>query len=363
MIHTIILSDPNGSRQVVVDQFVSLDYARVVNGIGAFSIGLLADTEAANLVAADSIIEVWRDAQAGETQLQLLGFVRRIYRSTDENGRNLVTISGPDVNDLLRRKIVGYASGTSQADKTAKSDDMIKAIARENLGSSAGTGRDLSAYGFTVEADTGAGYSMSKAFAWRNVLEVMQEIAATSELNGTPIYFDIVPTSTTAMMFKTFPTIRGADHSSTSGSPVTLGIEFGTLAKAELSQDHNAEVTFAYAGGQGEGSARVVKTATDTTRLGIGPFNRCEIFADARSETTEAGVQAAADAAIIAGRPIKKFGGYVIPSPSFRYGIEWGFGDRLTAVYRGASYTSKINALRITVDSNGAETITARIDV
>jgi hypothetical protein len=239
---------------------------------------------------------------------------------------------------------------------------MMKVIVRENMGASAVAARDLTANGFSVQVDLSLGPSMSKAFAWRNVLTVLQEIADAAKIAGTAVYFDIVPTSDTTCEFQTFANIRGNDHSATSAQPVTIGVEFGSLATPAYEEDRSAEANYVYAGGQGEGASRVIVEVSDSTRIGASVWNRQEVFADARNEDTTDKVTAVARAALKAGEPTKRFSGNVVDTPGCRYGIEWGFGDKLTATYLGAQYTAMIKAVTVGVDSNGNETITARLD-
>src|SRR5262249_31379974 len=89
-------------------------------------------------------------------------FVRNVVRRRKGLLRSL-TIGGPSALQILKRRIVNASAGSSGAQKTDQLDDMMRAIVREQFGSGAGTGRDISAY-LTVEADLSLGTSSTRAF-------------------------------------------------------------------------------------------------------------------------------------------------------------------------------------------------------
>jgi len=70
----------------------------------------------------------------------------------------------------------------------------------------------MSAYGFTVAPDLAAGPSIDGAFAWKSLLDVCRDLADTAWANGTPIYFDIVPTTPTTYRLQTWTEQRGKDR-------------------------------------------------------------------------------------------------------------------------------------------------------
>ncbi len=357
MSHEIYLCDPFGNRLVLLDTLLSLRYSRVVNGVGAFSIALPEDFDS-GLARLDGRVELWR-----ARQLQMIGFVRHPRWETDANGLTKFVLAGVDLNDLLRRRIVAYAADSAQAKMTGLADDLMKAIVIDALGADAGAGRDLTALGVSVQANLSQGPTLTKAFAWRKwVLTVLQELSDAAVQAGVPVYFDIVPTSTTAFEFRTFLNQRGIDHSAAGAQPVVIGIEFGNLASPWLDHDYTNEANVAYVGGQGEGANRAIVTRTDAARIGASPWNRRETFVDARNESDTNGLNAAGDAALEAGRPAKRFGGQVLDTDSCRYGIEWGFGDQLTATYLGQQYTARVRAVTVSVDESGNESVDARLE-
>ena len=116
-----------------------------------------------------------------------------------------------------------------------------------------------------------------------------------------------------------------------------------------------------YTGGQGEEAEREIVEVSDAARIGMSPWNRREGFADARNESTTAGVTAKGNEVLAAGRPRLRFSASLKDTELARYGMEWEFGDRVTASYRGRQFDGMIKAVTIGVD--GDESIGARIEV
>jgi hypothetical protein len=240
---------------------------------------------------------------------------------------------------------------------------MIKAIARENLGSSAyDVNRDLSGLSFTVAPDLSAGASVTKKFSWKNILGILKEIADASWEAGTELYFDVEPmvVSETQIGFelRTYTGQIGMDRSAS----VFFGKEWGNLASPKLEKDYGEEVNYVYAGGQGEGSDRTIIQALDSPRIGASPWNRREVFADARNETLVAGVTGKAFAALKAGRPRMRFSGSLLDTEQTRYGIDWSFGDKVTVEYRGIQFSGMIRAVRLELNEDGDETVDCKIE-
>jgi hypothetical protein len=189
-----------------------------VNDISYCSVTLPGNFHATykTMIDVDYMVEFWRHPAQGAMRLESVFFVRDIIYEEDFKGNDIIILAGPDGNDLLNRRIVAYAAGSSQSDKTNQADDMMKEIVTENLGSSATAPRDLTDLNFTVAGDVTAAPSITKAFSWRNVLDVLQDIVAISAENGTDLYFDVVPvvisSSEIGFEFRTYTDQPGQDR-------------------------------------------------------------------------------------------------------------------------------------------------------
>lgn len=365
--YQIKLYDPFGTFLCQLDGFTSLDYARVVNGAGALSIQIPPFYDQfiflGKDIKPDNRIEIRRSINGQifylDTDTQWL--IRGAQKILKGTGERYTVIKAKDANDLLDRRIVAYASGSAQAEKTAVADNLIKAIVRENLGSSAtDTARDWSSY-LAVQADLSLAPSIGKAFSRRNVLQVLQEIALSSYQTGTYLAFDVVATSQSQLEFRTYIGQRGIDHRwPTSTSPLLFGAEFGNLTDIVRGYDHSEEVTYGYSGGQGQGASRAIGTASDSVRIGQSPFGRIEQFSDARQTSSATLLADEADMIVKNGLPKNIFEARIIDTPQATYGLHYGFGDYVTAVFEGESIDCRIEKIRIQV-KDGQETITTKI--
>jgi hypothetical protein len=234
---------------------------------------------------------------------------------------------------------------------------MIKAVVREQLGASADAARQVT--GFSVTPDTSAAPSITKAFAWRRVLDVLQDIAAASAENGTYLAFDIVSPTPDTLQFQTFIGARGVDRRLNGGNaPVILSPETRTLLQPALRYDFRDEITYARAGGSGEGAARLLGEYLDSARAGASPFRRRERFVDARTTDGTAGLTDEAESAVRLGRPRVIVSGRIGQTPALRYGIDWGWGDYVTVQAFGRQVDARISAITVDVSPRG-ETIAA----
>lgn len=303
---------------------------------------------------------VFRKESGGAKVLDCSGFVEFIDKKVLGDSPVWV-LSGYDLNSLLNRRIVAYAAASAQAQKTGAADNLIKAIVRENLGSSAIAARDLSASGFTVQADVSLGTSLSKGFSWRNLLLVLQEIAdASHSTEATSVYFGIVPLNLGwDCEFRTNIQQWGNDHRFQTGTQgaVIFSLELGNISDASRQREYRNELNYAYAGGQGEESARIIQEASDTVRIGSSPFNRREIFVDARGLADTASVLAEAQAAVRSGRPRNFFSGNITNIGQYIYGRDYFHGDYVSAFYLGELIDCRIETVQVRISGGGDEQV------
>lgn len=362
------LDDPLGNRLSLLNKsVVEFWLSRVLNDIGEFQTVLRGNFDQ-SLLLEDGLIEFWRAPAGGALRWVGVGKVRKILFSDNENGKEIITVSGPDGIDLLQTRIVAYAAGSAQAEKTGPADDLLKAIVRENMGSMATDSvRNLTELGLSVAADLGLAPSVTKAFAHKPVLSVLQEISAASREKGTGLYFDVVPSDlpngAVTFEFRTYTGQRGVDRSSNSNNPIYFGKKWKNLTNPVLEYDYLNEWNYVYAGGQGEGAGRKIIEVLDAGRIGNSPWNRREKFVDARNEMTDPGVTARGQSELSAGRPRVRFSGDLLDSRTARYGIDWEFGDRASIEYQGRQIDGMIRTVRLGKAKDGVEIIEARIEV
>lgn len=364
--HEILMATDRGERFSVLTEISEFRYSRVVNGIGSFVLQMPADAIEERFLRPDYRVIFMRGVDERPQRVERWYFMRKFTWATDTSGNEVVIVEGPCLNDLLRRRIVAYAAGTAQADKTDYADDMMKEIIKQNMGGSSVMARRWSNDGLAVEGDLSHGPLLTKSFAWRNVLDVLGDLSEAARDAGTEVYFDLVPAidATYDIVFATFTGQRGSDRRAVASmNPAIFSLEYGNLDTPQMIQDYGYEVTYVYGGGQGEEEARTIEEMSDSERLNRSAFGRIEDWQDARNEDSDAGVQDAARSRLASGRPRVRFIGVLRDMPSSRYGVEWDFGDRVTVAYRGQQYDGMIRSVVIGVDNQAVETIDARVEV
>jgi len=234
---------------------------------------------------------------------------------------------------------------------------FILQLVRDNLGADTTVAaRKLSSTYLDVQANPSLGPSITKAYAWRNLLDVIREVSDATRKAGSVVYFGIVPVTETQFQMRVQLTQWGRDRTADSGYPLTFSLENENMANPHLVEDAREEVTTAYGLGDGEDSLRDVQTSTDTTREGVSVFGRREAAINAVGNAT-AGVLDAADGRVNKGRPVTYFTATLLSVPGCIYGVDWGFGDLVTVSFDGRQFDALIRAVTVSVDENGRETL------
>ena len=367
----IYMCQPDGMRIECLDYVTEYDYTLIANEPGTFYLKLPAKFNRKN-IRLDNIIEIWRGFEPGTLKLEFVGFLRG-WIFSDEAGVECTELFGYSLMELLKRRIVKDYAGSAQANMTNEADDMVKAVVKDQLGADTTAARDLTSVGggFTIQAHLADGESLTKEFAYKNVLEAAQEFCAASKQLGTEVYFDIEPVYTSvttgmiAFKLKTYTDQRGNDRTWDSSTPVYVGIDWGNLENGALEFDYSEEINYVYALGQGEGAARETVEVTDIMRTGLSIWNRREGAKDARNIDVGdvAALTGEANTYLDEHKPKIKFTGDIIETPAFRYAKDWWFGDRITLVYADYEMDAMISKVKVNRGDDGQETITARIEI
>jgi len=365
--YEIWLTSDTGSRLAHLTTITALNASRVVNGVGWFALKMPLSFDV-GMIAVDRMVQIWRQPRGGVMSLWRPYFLRKWIFST-EGSREVVTLEGPDVNDLLRRRIVTAYSGTAVAAKTDFADDMMKEIVTQGLENApivptAGT----RVYpNLSIQAETSVGPTITKTFPFDTLLTssgngVLPVLAQAAREAGTEVFFSVEPNvvtgSSLTLQFRTTINQPGQDVTSF----VVFDQARGNMREPSLEYDYSEEENYIYSAGQGEGSARNVQQVSDSDRYLLSIWNRCEGFADARNQTADNGVREAGRAALEEGRPRIRFTAQPVDTAGTRFGIDWNFGDKVRSRYKNVEFDTIIRAVTISLDSNRKETIQARLD-
>lgn len=350
-----------GVRKGVIQAFNSLEYIKTQNAIGSLVVNLPRGLMQYDQFSVGDIFEVWRE-KGGVLELQneTAYFLQNWEFWTDGDGAEYIRLTAFDANWLLDTAIVYAYSGSPDADKTDYPDDMLKAIVNEQVGQDQiyATRKKV-----TVAPDlSAAGAQISKAFAYRNVLTVLQEICETAqEKNGVWLGFDVVRTSPGTFEFRTYTGQRGQNHGRASGDPRLVGRQYGNLSQATFGTYHADERNNIIVGGQGEGEAREIVYRQNLSRIYASKWNQREYFKDSRDDSTTAALEADGDAALDEFRPRQVLTGTIHDTPGMQYNIHYWFGDILSAEAFGYHVDCHVGSVRVKVDQDGGEQLDIRL--
>lgn len=349
-----------GIRKGVIQAFNSLEYIKTQNAIGSLVIVMPRKLMQYDDFSVGDIFEVWRE-RGGVLELQneTAYFLQNWEMYADSEGAEYIRLTCSDANWLLDTAIVAAFSGSEDAEMTGIPDDLMKAIVSKQLGSTASAWRSK----ITEAPNLGAGgASISKAFAYRNVLTVIQELAELANEGGVWVGFDVVRTAPGAFEFRTYTGQRGQDHSRDSGDPRFVGKQYGNLSQATFGTYHADERNWVLVAGQGENDARVQVIRENVTRRDASKWNRREYFKDSRDETVTANLEADGDAALDEFKPKQLLTGTLHDTPGMQYNIHYQFGDVLSVEAFGYFVDCHVKSVRVKVDQDGGEQLDIKLE-
>jgi len=306
----------------------------------------------------DGRIGVWRSINGAAPYLDngAIYMIRYI-----DYGPTSIFVRAYHANNLLDRRIIAYAAGSTYSTKAAAAaDNQIKSFVSQNMLSGIVTAdrdgvetyADVSAY-LTSQANLGLGASIAKSGSRRNLLDVCTDLAQASTTAGTYLTFEIYATTESTFELRTYATQRGVDRRAGTGSPVILAQARGNLIDAHLVIDYTEAANFIVAGGQGEEADRLIGTAFDSVRASASPFGRRERFRDATNVASQAAVDDEADSMLRAARPLILFTGELVETPALTRGIDFDLGDIVTCEQGALQYDVRLDLIRERIDGNG----------
>lgn len=333
------------------NSFVALRASRLVSGIGVMALTL--ERDAVEIALQPDLRMVITREAGGYTHL-FGGYLLRRWVQSLEDGRETVTLYGLCYNSLLERRIVAYKAGTSQAQKSGAADNVLKAVIRENLGSSAGTGRNITAFGFSVEGDLTQCSSIQAAFAYRKLTDAANQIAEIAwGKNGERLYWDVTPTDIGwTMEFRARKDRLASDRRISSSNPLWISPDIGVVQSVIMDFDRSDEINWVLGGGRGEGTDRETVTVSDDARIAESVINRHEVFFDGASYDTTAGLTDASNRRLREGMPKLDIATELVETDEVVYGREFEAGSLLTVQALGTEYEVIVRGAELAIDAN-----------
>lgn len=363
-----IIRDASGQSVATITNWRDLRFSHVINGLGAFALELNAGSYDADLFELDGKLEVYRSnlALGIPKYLEFEGLIRAFERRFTSDGHDTFQIEGRGPNDFLERRIVAYNAGSAGAEKTGVAESVMKEYVDENAGPGATVLNGRLAAGVTtglsIETDGAAGSSWTGARAYRNLLEVMQEIGAATEFD-----FDIVGIGDGLYEFRTYEGQRGSDRTTagldhTTGLnaagniPVIFSLGFGNMRLPVYRDSRLNESNRIFLLGEGAEAEREIYVANDALAQADSPVNLRETSRDARNEVT-AGLTSKGAEALAEYKRRQSLSLTFRSTLATQYGRDFFKGDLVTCQYKEIQMDKKITSVTIQAKTPKAETI------
>ena len=409
------LLDDGGRVICYLKDYYYFSYSKSVNGFGTFEIGFPYEVFKAQVYPffqPDRRVDVWRSPQTGMPMRREGTYLLRMYAAqTRVDGVQTIKLYCRDLKDLLNRRYIIQAAGTSYTRKTAAIDDMMKEIVREQMlyahaldaDGALATERAWPTGEFLVQGDLTLGPVITQTFQDRNVLDTLKELReasfqlANDDTANQKIYFDVLPMELTGLVdeileeadpaspildemgmsllselslivstelglrFETFAGLRGIDR--TAG--LVFSVENNNLETPYYSLNHLEEINSVIVKGFGRGDSREWDVV-DSEGVTSSRWNRVEGFKDASTEPDQTNLADYAYETLFKNAAKEDMSCVFLNTPGSEdtprslYGVVWDIGDLLPVEYAGQRWSVEVDIVWVAKDENGVETITGR---
>ena len=379
--YELYLCNDRGRRLMPLTNLRSFSAAKMVNATAGFSAVLRPPADLPTLqnyhyiernIRKDWQVQVWFKSR-GPWRLFAAYLVLDWGWGQSEDGEEVFSFGGYDMNHLLTRRVVAAYTGSAQTFMTDYADDMMKAVVTDSMEDDAlpvpTTGSRAWA-DLTVAADLSKGPSFSKGFSWNPLLTLsgsgaLEDIALPARQGGNPVYFRIAPntisTGATTWQFRTQTGQPLADRTS-GATQVVFDADKGTLVNWSLDYDYSEEVNAVYGLGQGKDDLRMVRQVYDEPRTKSSYWGRCESSVEAQDQETEDGVDNIANGTLTAGRPRVTLRGEPVSRQGQAFMRHWGWGDKVIARAKGKQFQALVWSVVVSQDEDSKVTESARLE-
>lgn len=349
--YQIRLYNISGAQVAVLDNWDNLEINKNVNGFHDHVLQMDLDDERVQYFTTDALLRIMRRIPGESWYEEYCGFHRTPHKTISEKGKKQFVSYGRGLVDLLRRRSLGYYATSAFGIKSGPGETVMKEFVNENAGPGANNALRLSngvTLGLSIEGDSGRGDNWFGQRSYRNLLELLQEIALATDVD-----FDVVYLGANLFEFRCYYPCLGTDRTTT----VKFAPELGNMDQPNYSKSRTEEGNVVFALGSGEGTSRHTLVRS-TAAVGDSPWNRSEIICDARQEDTYNALNTAALEALEAAQAREEFNFQVIQTPGLQYGKDYFLGDLITARFEDVISVKKIVGIKIQV-SEGKERIAA----
>lgn len=279
--------------------------------------------------ATDALIEILQEGRivirADDTTQA--GFIEQIRITTDAENGNYITATGHTLQSILGRRIVW-----KQTTLTGGPEKIIRRIITESMIDTEDEKRKIP--NLSLDAEIGLEGGMRIQYTGDSIEKAVQDICKEYRI-GYDITLDI---EQKAFRFHLY---RGADRTfGQNENPfVVFSQDFENLLTSDYAHDATEAKNVAQVAGEGEGTARIKVTVSNTN---LGGIHRREIFVDAKDQSSNDGsltavtyhgmlAQRGAEA-LQEAKPIETIDGEIEATQQYKIGRDFFLGDLVEIV-------------------------------
>lgn len=241
----------------VLDNYASFNFTKSFKGCGSWTIKGNFTKEIEEMLKVGYFIYV---------SPRVCGIIHSIEYETDEEGTTTYTAYGNELKNILGYRIVW----DTYSRKVNLRDYVNDLVERNTRGNRVLFGR--------IDKPAISTETIDKQISYDNLLESIENVVETANsIEGLPIGFDV--TCENARTF-VFSLLEGADRTLTSAEPFLISRDLNNVSSLTYSETNKNTVNVVKAGGEGEGSERVLTVVGDESKSGLA---RRERFADCRN--------------------------------------------------------------------------------
>lgn len=394
----INLYDCNGTFITTYDTFISIDFGRQKNDVGACNIKLPGSLIDLSFFEENCMIEIFRYNTVA-SQFTLIGDTVWIYQKLEysHNGNNddVLDITFYDTISVLKYRYnlwqlhatysfinLDYPSHLIRA-----ASDAILQLYNHNFGVNtaapiASMYSDPPPAVVTAVGGIGASNRTLEAISpatlpatldspvipfesdWKEILESMQALSNISENANVPLWFDIVYTASDTVGFGSLSFRIWENQRGVIKSDYVFGPEYGNLQNSKYVVDYTdkKDVIIAIADELLDSDPDIDEKVTGLAMR--GSYTNCifhgkEFVVEQRTTTdgtngiTDNAISSLAQSELNAHKGIRKVTGDLINIPGQEFFIDFNYGDIVAVEFFGNTFYAEINKFSVTVDSSG----------
>ncbi len=315
-----------------LDRWSSLETLLRFNSVSSFVLTVPTGTRDAALLAQAEGLVVVRDGRT------LLSGPILSRQAKVEGAEGELTFAGSDDSVWLARRLaLPVPSGppytaASHDIRSGAAETVLRGYVDANLGPGATAARRLA--GLTLPASQGRGASVRGEARFDSLLLLMQTLALLGGLG-----FRLVQVGP-GLELEVF---QPADRTATAQFSLGLGNLRGYSYSAE-----EPTATYAYVGGQGEGTARTIVEGG-----AVDPPFRAEVFRDQRNTAEVAGLEQSRAEALLDGQARTALSLSPVDLPSLRFGRDYGLGDRVSVLVERQPIRDVVREVKLAFTAEG----------